>query len=477
VIAALLGRWRSRRKRTPALEALPCIPVVAQRVLTLSGPEEFREKLLALIAAARERILISTLYLQDDDAGREVLAALYAAKAAWPALQIAIFVDWHRAQRGLIGKARSAGNAALYTEMADRLGPGVPIYGVPVQKRELMGVMHLKGFVIDDTVLYSGASINDIYLHRHQRYRLDRYHLIASRQVADRLAGLMIEVLRPDPAVCALDVALRPKTSSLHRAIGNLRRTLAHSSYLVAAASASVPASAPASEPASEPVFAPIGAGQVGIAPLLGLGTRGNELNAVVLQLIERAERRLVIFTPYFNLPRSVRRAIDEKIRQRCQVTIIVGDKTANDYYIPLGDPFSTIGALPYLYEANLHRFCKTHQKAVDQGILDLYLWRHDGHSFHVKGLLVDDDYGLLTGSNINPRAWRLDLENGLLIHDPQHCLHEQHEAELERILAHAQRLDHHSALDAVDSYPAPVQRLLKRLARTRTDHLVNQLL
>lgn len=465
MIAALLGRWRRRSPRPPALAALPCLPVVAQRVLTLSGPEEFREKLLALIAAARERILISTLYLQDDDAGREVLAALYAAKAARSALQIAIFVDWHRAQRGLIGKARSAGNAALYTEMAGRLGPGVPIYGVPVQKRELMGVMHLKGFVIDDSVLYSGASINDIYLHRHQRYRLDRYHLIDSRQVADRLAGLMIEVLRPDPAVCALDAAPRPKTSSLHRAIGNLRRTLAHSSYLIAAA------------PASAPVFTPIGAGQVGITPLLGLGTRGNALNAVVLQLIERAERRLVLFTPYFNLPRSVRRAIDEKIRQRCQVTIIVGDKTANDYYIPLGDPFSTIGALPYLYEANLRRFCKTHQKAVDQGRLDLYLWRHDGHSFHVKGMLVDDDYALLTGSNINPRAWRLDLENGLLIHDPQRCLREQHEAELERILAHAQRLDHHRALDSVDSYPPPVQRLLKRLARTRTDHLVNQLL
>ncbi|MEF8722084.1 MAG: CDP-diacylglycerol--serine O-phosphatidyltransferase [Candidatus Accumulibacter phosphatis] len=471
MIAALFGRWRSRGKRTTALEALPCIPVVAQRVLTLPGPEEFREKLLALIAAARERILISTLYLQDDDAGREVLSALYAAKATWPVLQIAIFVDWHRAQRGLIGKARSAGNAALYSEMAGRLGPGVPIYGVPVQKRELMGVMHLKGFVIDDTVLYSGASINDIYLHRHQRYRLDRYHLIDSRQVADSLAGLMIEVLRPDPAVCALDAAHRPKTSSLHHAIGDLRRTLAHSSYLTAAASV------PASAPTCEPVFAPIGAGQVGITPLLGLGTRGNALNAVVLQLIERAERRLVLFTPYFNLPRPVRRAIDEKIRQRCQVTIVVGDKTANDYYIPVDEPFSTIGALPYLYEANLRRFCKAHQKAVDQGILDLYLWRHDGHSFHLKGLLVDDDYALLTGSNINPRAWRLDLENGLLIHDPQHCLREQHEAELARILAHAQRLAHHRALDAVDSYPAPVQRLLKRLARTRTDHLVNQLL
>ena len=97
---------------------------------------------------------MATLYLQDDDAGREVLSALYAAKKARPQLEIAVFVDWHRAQRGLIGKARSAGNAALYKDMARRLGPGVEIYGVPIQRREFMGVMHLKGFVIDDVVLY-----------------------------------------------------------------------------------------------------------------------------------------------------------------------------------------------------------------------------------------------------------------------------------------------------------------------------------
>ena len=75
---------------------------------------------------------------------------------------------------------------------------------------------------------------------------------------------------------------------------------------------------------------------------------------------------------------------------------------------------------MPYLYEGNLRRFCKTHQGAIDQGLLNVHLWRHEHHTFHVKGLLVDEDYALLTGNNINPRAWRLDLENGLLIHDPQ---------------------------------------------------------
>jgi len=158
-------------------------------------------------------------------------------------------------------------------------------------------------------------------------------------------------------------------------------------------------------------------------------------------------------------------------------VTIIVGDKIANDFYIPPEQPFTSIGALPYLYEANLRRFCKTHQAAVDGGLLELYLWRHENHSFHLKGLLVDDDYALLTGSNLNPRAWRLDLENGLLIHDPQGSLVAQHRAEVERIRAHARRLDHHRSLDSFESYPEPVRRIVKRLARTRADRLLNQVL
>jgi CDP-diacylglycerol--serine O-phosphatidyltransferase len=458
--STLAKAWRSLRGRAEGkaeLDGLPCIPLAADRVLSLTDPATFRETLLRLIAQAEQRILIATLYLQDDDAGREVLAALYAAKAARPALEIAVFVDWHRAQRGLIGKIKSAGNASLYRAMARSRGPGVPVYGVPVQTREMLGVMHLKGFIFDDTVLYSGASLNDVYLHRHQRYRLDRYHLFQDRHLADSLAGLLLRVVLPDPAVHALDAEAAPKTASLRAAIVAFRRTLAKTRYHMAEGN--------------------IRNGEVGVTPLFGIGGRGNELNAVLLQLIRRAQQRLVLFTPYFNLPGPVRKAVAAQIRKRCKVTIVLGDKAANDFYIPPDEPFKSIGALPYLYEGNLRRFCRTHQGAIDRGLLDVRLWRHEDHTFHLKGLLVDDDYALLTGHNINPRAWRLDLENALLIHDPHQQLLAQHQAELEGILAHTSRLDHYRSLETIQAYPAAVQRLLKRLGRTRMDRLLNRML
>ena len=458
-LASAWRRWRRRPNDKQTLAELPHIPVPAEDVATLAGPADYRETLLTLIGQARQRILIAALYLQDDDAGREVLTALHAAKQANPTLDIAVFVDWHRAQRGLIGKAKSDGNAAMYKEMAQRFGPWVSIYGVPVQRREFMGVLHLKGFIIDDAVLYSGASLNDVYLQRHGRYRLDRYHLIRSQALADSMAALLTDVFRANPAVRPLTTESVPRTAELRNAIVSFRSLLAKSRYHF-----------------DEGAHA-LAPGEVGITPLLGLGARDNALNRALLQLIRTAEKRLVLFTPYFNLPDPVRRVLEARIKAGCQVSIVIGDKTANDFFIPPSEPFKTIGALPYLYEANLRRFCKAHQQAMSSGQLAIHLWRDGDNTFHLKGLLVDDDYALLTGNNINPRAWRLDLENGLVIHDPQKRLLKQHLAELDRILANTQRLRSHQDLETVDSYPLPVQKLLKRLSRLRADRLINRMM
>ena len=453
----LWGNWREKNRHWKTPGNLSAIAISAENFSVLETPQDYRETLLALVAKAKQRILLPTLYLEDDDGGCEVLAALYAAKAARPELKIAVFVDWHRAQRGLIGKEKSAGNAVMYREMAQRLGSGIAIYGVPVQRRELMGVMHIKGFILDDTVLYSGASLNNVYLHRHQRYRVDRYHLIRSRALADCMAAVLSRTFAESPAVHALNAGSIPKTADIRTAIIEFRRDLAKFHYRFSANQ--------------------IRQGEIGITPLFGLGIRGNKLNRAIVEMIYQAKNRLVLFTPYFNLPGPVRRAVDDRLRNGCNVTIVLGDKTANDFYISPNEPFKTIGAVPYLYEANLRRFCKSRQKFIVAGQLNIHLWQHDDNTFHLKGLLVDEHYALLTGNNINPRAWRLDVENGLLIHDPQRLLLEKHLAELDRILAHTQQLRSHEDLESMESYPLPVQRIIKRLARVRADRLVNQVL
>jgi CDP-diacylglycerol--serine O-phosphatidyltransferase len=345
----------------------------------------------------------------------------------------------------------------MYREYAARLGAGIDIYGVPVQNRELFGVLHLKGFVIDDAVLYSGASLNDVYLVRHGRYRLDRYHLLRHRGLADAMAAFVQRHFVDSEAVRRLNVAEVPTTRVLQPAIREFRQDLQSASY-------DIP-------------HEMLGPADVAVTPLLGFGRSDNALNDALLALLRGTRERLILLTPYFNLPKPVRVVLGQLLRRGCEIDIMVGDKTANDFYISPGQPFKTIGLLPYLYENNLRRFARAHRRQIDSGQLSIHLWRDGDNSYHLKGLFVDDDVAVLTGNNLNPRAWALDLENGLVLRDPARLLHAKHQAEWTALKRHATRLSDYQALESPRHYPALVRKQLKRLNRTRLDRLVNRLL
>ncbi|MGR5148988.1 CDP-diacylglycerol--serine O-phosphatidyltransferase [Photobacterium alginatilyticum] len=439
------------------IEQLPCIAHKPEDLETLLDAGSFRERLHQEITQAKQRIYLVALYLQDDDAGRGILTALYEAKQANPDLDIKVLVDWHRAQRGLIGAAKSDGNAALYREFAENYEHQIDVLGVPVRNREVFGVLHLKGFVIDDKVIYSGASLNDVYLAQHQRYRYDRYHVIQNAHLADSMAKLIKETLADSDAVNCLSQAIRPETKALKGAIKDLRNQLQRASYSFSPES--------------------VGSDQVGLTPLIGLGKRKNKLNQHICTLIASAQKELTICTPYFNFPRLISREVKRAIRRGVKVTIVVGDKTANDFYIPPNEPFKTIAGLPYLYEVNLRNFAKQNEGAIARRQLAIHLWKHNDNSFHLKGIWVDRSYMLITGNNLNPRAWKLDLENAILVHDKSQLLAEQKQKELDCILSHTQLVGSYKFIEKVETYPAPVRKLIKRIRRIKADHILNQIL
>ena len=213
------------------LPKLRGFPLSTEAIEVLSGAAAFRRCLLEKIPQATRRIYIVSLYLQQDEAGQEIYDALHAAKAARPELDIVVVVDWLRAQRGLIGAGKQPGNSAWYQAMTQSHATEVPVYGVPVQTRELFGVLHLKGFVIDDSVLYSGASLNNVYLHKFDKYRFDRYHLIHNAPLADSMQHLVEHGLIASKAVHRLDLPNPPTTRSLRNDIGDLRSRLKHAAY------------------------------------------------------------------------------------------------------------------------------------------------------------------------------------------------------------------------------------------------------
>ena len=451
----MLSNFR-RAKHQQHLAQLPKIPQTVEDVQTLSSPEEFRITLLNAIEGARQRIYLVALYLEQDEGGGAILSALYRAKERHPELEICVLVDWHRAQRGRIGAAASNTNADWYCRMAqEHPAVSVPVYGVPVNTREALGVLHLKGFIVDDTVIYSGASLNDVYLHQLDKYRYDRYQLIRNAALADCMLDYLKNRLLSASAVNRLDDTARPKSIEIRNDTRLFRQSLREATYNCKGSASNE---------------------QLSIAPLVGLGKQ-SPLNKTIHHLMACTDNKIIMCTPYFNMPALLVRNIISLLRQNRQVEIIVGDKTANDFYIPQDQPFKIIGALPYLYEINLRRFLARLQRYVDKGQLVVRLWKDGDNSFHLKGMWIDDEWQLLTGNNLNPRAWRLDLENALLVHDPLRQLRDQREKELQLIRTHTRVIQHFTELERIGDYPVKVRKLIRRLRRIRIDRLISRIL
>jgi len=439
--------------------ALPFTYIDSSDISAFTSAAQYKIQLLALIAQAKERIYITALYVQDDEAGREILAALYQAKTRHPDLDVKIFVDFHRAQRGLIGEKHQLGNRASYNEIAKQQLAEIEIFGVAVKAKELLGVLHLKGMIFDNVLLYSGASINDIYLQQNGRYRLDRYYQIPSKAVCDSfcrylsehfiLSGLAERINKDQDNELPLTKKLNNK-----RIKGIVKSAKYHCSPIK-------------SEPNED----------IKLTPLVGYGKRRNDLNKTICQLIKSSENNIVIFTPYFNLPKALTKHLIKALKRGVKITVIVGDKKANDFYIADPDKFSLIGIVPYIYETILLRFVKRWQKFITSELLTIKLWRDGDNSYHLKGLVVDEKYHLLTGSNMNPRAWGLDLENGLLLEDNSGKLQSMLDEELVAITKNTTTIKHYSDIEQLKDYPARPKKLLKRLRFSQIDQVLKRFL
>ncbi|WP_337880309.1 CDP-diacylglycerol--serine O-phosphatidyltransferase [Rheinheimera sp.] len=429
--------------------------LVAESVSVLNSAVDYKQKVLELIGSAQQRIVITALYLQADEAGEEVLRALFEAKQRNPQLDVTVYVDYHRARRGLIGQEGARTNNDFYRDIAKDYPLPIQIIGVPVKKRELFGVLHLKGFVFDQTLLYSGASLNNVYLAQQGRYRADRYLVLSNKALTDAVVHTHQQLFgdaEQTPLLLSDESLLKDAAKKQSRNWLKHAKTMHYGLQ----------------DNADEPLRA---------ALLMGLGRRDNELNTSILAMLALAQRDVFIYTPYFNPPLALSRALRKCLKRGVQVTIVVGDKTANDFYIPPGQRFSRIGALPYLYETILRKFLRANQKFIDAGLLTVKLWKHEDNSYHLKGLSVDGDKHLFTGHNLNPRAFALDFENGIYVEDELQQLKPVLEQEKAVITAHAKAISHYREIETLSDYPEAVQKLLARIGRIGGTLVVKRLI
>jgi CDP-diacylglycerol--serine O-phosphatidyltransferase len=418
----------------------------------IPSAKEFKSAILEHIRNAKKRIYITALYLQNDDAGKEILHALYQAKQNNPALNVNIFVDAHRAQRGLIGDPTCLGNQEFYRIIDEQYEHKIGLYGVLVKTKELFGVLHLKGLMFDDTVIYTGASINDVYLHQADKCRFDRYHIINCQDLADTMIDYLHRYI--------INPGFSPLLNTNHRLDKKVQKKYAKKQKLL------LKQSNYSTKVHSDKQ------GTIKVTPMVGFGARGNKVNNSIREIFKHSQKSLILFTPYFNLPKVLARDLKKALSRGVNVTMVIGDKTANDFFIPTDQEFSKIGIIPYIYESLLARFIKRHQSFIDKGLLNVHLWKNNHHSFHLKGIVADNQKHLITGNNLNPRAWSLDLENALLIDDQQQLLSDKWAQELNSVIQYTEKVTHSEQLESIADYPKHVRDPIRKLQFTQIDKL-----
>ncbi|SBT32739.1 phosphatidylglycerophosphate synthase, putative [Plasmodium ovale wallikeri] len=156
----------------------------------LFSPEEFFNTLNDMFRNAKERIVISCLYMGIGDLEKELVQSIKNNKTI-KKLRVDVLIDKQRGTRpegklkessvSVLSKLFSHGTNVNISLFHNPL-LGAILYNIlPYRVNEAMGVMHMKVFISDNTLILSGANLSDSYL----RNRQDRYLLIENKLLAD----------------------------------------------------------------------------------------------------------------------------------------------------------------------------------------------------------------------------------------------------------------------------------------------------
>jgi len=150
------------------------IPIGENDLTIIQDPTSFYKTIINKIDQAKNRIIISSLYIGETE--MELLQKLSKAKNI---LNVKILLDYSRSHRSKESElALKPLNNCIYFYKNQSFSQ----YLNPIEYlNEIMGVMHMKWLVFDDTVIVTGANLSMDYF----KNRQDRYYEIQSKTLAD----------------------------------------------------------------------------------------------------------------------------------------------------------------------------------------------------------------------------------------------------------------------------------------------------
>ena len=167
----------------------PIFPCNANDIEILSTPTEFYQCLIEEASNANDRILISTLYIGQGEREKNLINTIKNSLKNNENLKVSMIMDCSRSTRNM-DKNLSSLHTLLPLFDNHNNNPNVNIHlfrtpnlkGIwnyfPERSKEIVGVHHIKAFIFDDTLIISGANLNETYLNNRQ----DRYFIFKNNK-------------------------------------------------------------------------------------------------------------------------------------------------------------------------------------------------------------------------------------------------------------------------------------------------------
>ncbi|KAI8339350.1 hypothetical protein BC941DRAFT_420238 [Chlamydoabsidia padenii] len=178
----------------PLQPLAPSFRMKGGQIEPLYEPTDFYKELKARILSAKERIFIAALYIGQSE--QELVDTIRQALSRSQHLQVHILIDCLRGTRTSKGESSATLLATLLRDYPQQVQvsmyhtpdlKGVLKKTLPPRFNESIGLMHLKVYGFDDTVMLSGANLSTDYFTNRQ----DRYILFHDQQLTHYYQDLL----------------------------------------------------------------------------------------------------------------------------------------------------------------------------------------------------------------------------------------------------------------------------------------------
>ncbi|XP_011642115.1 CDP-diacylglycerol--glycerol-3-phosphate 3-phosphatidyltransferase, mitochondrial [Pogonomyrmex barbatus] len=406
----------------------PAFPVNGSKITIIDKPQAFYTTLLEKCKHAKKRITFASLYLGTGTLETELVNVIkQAMDTNGDNIQVRILLDYMRGSRGkqnsrkmleplLKGKYGDRCKVFLYHTPKLR---GIMKAAIPDRFNELIGLQHMKLYIIDDDLIITGANLSNDYFTNRQ----DRYFVIEDCKDLCDFYDKLTEKVMEFSFLLQSDGNTSLNSANYHPYKGSRKIfTQEAASRIQILLQNEIEKRADFNKDADTWIFPLVQMGQLNIY-------HDSEITLKLLQTAP-AGATLKLATGYFNLTFEYSQAVLRDCRATCD--LLTAHPSANGFFNAKG----IAGGIPAAYTRLEESFYNLCEKMKQQRRITLWEFVKPGWTYHAKGLWYTlpgqqkPSLTLIGSPNFGYRSVNRDLETQIAIMTKneklQDALHEE---------------------------------------------------